>query len=95
MLLDGLRPGGPGSGGRPGSAPDGIGEQQQPEAAHLGALAQPPGAVLPAGKPLALEPPAGECGVLQGIGNEARWMPERQVQPNSRVPSRMPRIQTR
>src|SRR6266511_1360013 len=65
---DALAPGPPGdlgSGGRPGSAPDGGGEQQ-PEAAHLGALAQPPGTVLPAGKPLPLEPPASECGVLAG-----------------------------
>src|SRR6266511_4116539 len=62
-LLNGLRPGDLGSNERPESAPNSNSEQQ-PKAAHLSALAQPPDTVLPAGKPLPLEPPASECSVL-------------------------------
>src|SRR6266540_1060141 len=46
-----------------GPAPGGAGEHDA-EAARLGAVGQPPGAVVPAGQALALEPAAGEGGVL-------------------------------
>jgi hypothetical protein len=54
-----------GRGGRGRAALDGAG-QQEPGAADLGPLAQPPAAVLPAGQPLPLQPAGGQGGVLAG-----------------------------